>query len=78
MKRSMGSNMISNLVIKSNQRIPQKQIIVEHIEDDCTSENEEDEFFKFGKRNKMFQTSLPEMEEIVEVPDTGSYSQRNT
>ena len=26
----------------------------------------------------MFQTSLPKMEEIIEVPDTGSYSQRNT
>jgi len=65
MKRSIGSNMINNLVIKSNQRVPQKQIIVEDIEYDGNNDIEEDEFFQFGKRNKMFQNSLPEMEEIV-------------
>ena len=75
-KKGLGSHLINNLVVKSNSKIPQKQIIVEDIEDDGTDELE-DEFFKFGKR-KMFQTTLPPMEEIIEVPDTGSYSQRNT
>lgn len=61
------------------RNVAQKQVIIEDIEEDSHNKETAEEFFRFGKRNlKVLQFSLPEIEEIVELPDTGSYSQRNT